>query len=94
MTILSETIAGIAHELNNPLGNILGYAEFVKLANKDPQIDPDITTIINSVIYTREIVKKLMFFSCEMPHQSKAQEINPIINFTFSILKQNIQKKK
>ncbi|MHC0442498.1 sensor histidine kinase [Flavobacterium sp. 3-210] len=94
LTILSETISGIAHELNNPLGNILGYAELIKITNNNPEIDSDISTIINSVVYTREIVKKLMFFSCEMPHLSKNQEINPIVTFTLSILKQNFQKKE
>jgi signal transduction histidine kinase len=94
LSILGETTAGIAHELNNPLGNILGYAELIKMSNTDPEIDSDITTIINSVIYTREIVKKLMFFSCEMPHQSKDQEIEPVINFALSFLKQNFLKKE
>ncbi|WP_426484750.1 sensor histidine kinase [Flavobacterium sp. 2] len=94
LAILSETIAGIAHDLNNPLGNILGYAELIKITNNNPEIDSDISTIINSVIYTREIVKKLMFFSCEMPPMSKTQKFNPIVTFTLSILKQNFQKKE
>ncbi|WPO78470.1 sensor histidine kinase [Flavobacterium sp. KACC 22761] len=94
LAILSETIAGIAHELNNPLANILGYAELIKITNTNSEIDSDITTIIDTVIYTREIVKKLMFFSCEMPYQPKLQDINPIITFALSILKQNFHKKE
>ncbi|KAF2511407.1 hypothetical protein EYY60_08215 [Flavobacterium zhairuonense] len=78
LTILSETIAGIAHELNNPLGNILGYAEFIKLANTDSEIDSDITTIINSVIYTREIVKKLMFFLVRCPTSQNLKTSIPL----------------
>lgn len=94
LSTLGEMTAGIAHELNNPLGNILGYAELIKLNNTDPEIDSDVTTIIKSAIYTREIVKKLMFFSCEMPHQPKQEEIKSIVTFALSFLKQNFQKKQ
>ncbi|SEO62787.1 His Kinase A (phospho-acceptor) domain-containing protein [Flavobacterium sp. CF108] len=94
LSTLGEMTAGIAHELNNPLGNILGYAELIKLSNVDPEIDSDITTIIKSAIYTREIVKKLMFFSSEMPYQPRQEEIKPIVTFALSFLKQNFQKKE
>lgn len=93
LSILGEMTAGIAHELNTPLGNILGYAELIKSSNTDPEIDLDITTVINSVIYCREIVKKLMFFSCEMPQQLQVQEIKPIVTFALSFLRPNFQEK-
>ncbi|UTN03412.1 HAMP domain-containing histidine kinase [Flavobacterium bizetiae] len=93
LSVLGEMTAGIAHELNTPLGNILGYAELIKSTNTHPEIDADISTVIHSVIYCREIVKKLMFFSCEMPQQLKLQEIKPIVTFAMSFLKQNFQEK-
>lgn len=93
LSAIGEMTAGIAHELNNPLANILGYAELIKHSNSDPEIDSDISTIINSVIYIREIVKKLMYFSNEIPTQPKLEEIKPIVTFALSFLKQNFQKK-
>jgi len=93
LSILGEMTAGIAHELNTPLGNILGFAELIKEQNTNSEIDPDIEIVINSVMYCREIVKKLMFFSCEMPQQLKPEKIQPIITFALSFLKQNFQQK-
>jgi signal transduction histidine kinase len=93
LSILGEMTAGIAHELNTPLGNILGFAELIKEQNTNDEIDSDLEIVINSVIYCREIVKKLMFFSCEIPQQLKPEKIKPIITFVFSFLKQNFQQK-
>jgi len=94
LAILGEITAGIAHELNTPLGNILGFSELIKDSNTNPEIDSDISIIINSALYSREIVKKLLFFSCEMPHQLQLAEIKPIIHFVLSSLNQNFQKKE
>jgi two-component system NtrC family sensor kinase len=93
LSILGEMTAGIAHELNTPLANILGFAELIKTETKDQIIIDDITKIINSAIYSREIVKKLMFFSCGVPQQLQLLKIKPIVIDALSFLKPNFQKK-
>lgn len=94
LTILGEITAGIAHELNTPLANILGFSELLKEQYKDDKVgSDDLTKIIDSAIYSREVVKKLMFFSCEMPQQMASVEINVIINEAISLLKPSFNKK-
>ena len=80
LAFVGELSAGIAHELNEPLGRILGFAQLIKKANNlNEQQSEDIERIIKASLYTREIIKKLMIFSRQMPRQLSKTNLNHII---------------
>lgn len=93
LSILGELTAGIAHELNTPLANILGFAELLKM-----EIDPtdkrslDVDKIIQNAIFSREVVKKLMFFACEMPQEMQLMNIVPSIKNAIDLLDATFRK--
>lgn len=93
LSILGEITAGIAHELNTPLANILGFAELLKVKeSEDTQTNKDLDKIINSAIFSREVVKKLMFFACEMPQNLDQTDIVPVINEAMNLLDPTFKK--
>jgi two-component system, NtrC family, sensor kinase len=90
--VLVELTAGIAHELNTPLANILGYAELIKNEVPDTIIKNDAEKIIRSTLNAREIVKKLMYFSCEMPSNFNLIQLNDIIKEAVDLLKIQLEE--
>ncbi|MDR6300975.1 sensor histidine kinase [Mesonia maritima] len=92
LNILGEITAGIAHELNTPLTNILGFSELLK-ENCTQEESKDLDRIIQNAIYSREVVKKLMFFACEMPQARETIDIVPTLKSAIDLLRPTLRKK-
>jgi signal transduction histidine kinase len=80
LAFVGELSAGIAHELNEPLARILGFAQLIaKTGSLTHQQSEDVDRIVKASLYTREIIKKLMIFSRQMPQQITRVDLNTVI---------------
>ena len=77
---IGQLTAGVAHELNEPLGSILGFAQLAAKSRRLPaQVVRDLTHIIQSALHAREVIKKLMLFSRQVPNRKMEVNLNILI---------------
>ncbi len=82
-----ELVAGIAHEINNPLTGILVYSSLISSDPKlDPELKPDIETIVRETQRCASIVKGLLDFSRETPPQKKPLALEQVMEEALNLV--------
>lgn len=86
LAAVSDLAAGVAHELNNPLTTIIGFAELIQLNNPDEQFRQDLNKITNQARRAARIVHDLLDFARQRPHQQTWIQVHDVLNSALNLL--------
>jgi signal transduction histidine kinase len=90
---VGQLTAGVAHELNEPLAGILGFAQLAKKKIDEPiQTDRYLDKIIQSTLHAREIIKKMMLFSSPMPQHKSKTDLNQVLTEGMAFIEPRFSK--
>ncbi|MEN6450695.1 MAG: ATP-binding protein [Thermoguttaceae bacterium] len=93
LATIGQLSAGVAHELNEPLGNILAFAQLARKESGLPQqVASDLDKIVTTSLHAREIIKKLMLFARQMPPRKSRVSLNAVVEDGLSFLETRCAK--
>jgi two-component system NtrC family sensor kinase len=91
LSAIGQLIAGIAHDLNNPLASVVGFADFLKeVPNVPPALREPLTVIQEEAERASNIVKNLLSFARKQEHQRRPTPLRPLLDATFVLLRNQL----
>ena len=95
MSAIGQLIAGIAHDLNNPLTSVVGFADFLtEVPNVPASIREPLTVVRDEAERASSIVRNLLGFARKQEHQRRPTALKPLLDATFVLLRNQLMAQR
>jgi PAS domain S-box-containing protein len=79
MSAIGQLISGVAHELNNPLTAILGYAQLLESAGLDHRSADYVTKLFKQAQRTHRVVQNLLSFARQRKPEKQEVDLRKVL---------------
>ncbi|MGD2135377.1 MAG: histidine kinase dimerization/phospho-acceptor domain-containing protein, partial [Gemmatimonadales bacterium] len=87
LTAIGQLIAGVAHDLNNPLASVVGFADFlVEESDPPPAMREPLLAIRQEAERAAAIVRNLLQFARRQEEERRVQPIGDVLEATVALL--------
>src|SRR6267143_2148139 len=95
MSAIGQLIAGVAHDLNNPLASVVGFSDLLGEApDVPPRLAEPLAVIRQEAERASGIVRNLLSFARRQEGERQVQSIRPILESTILLLRNQLMAHK
>src|SRR5881396_2002271 len=91
MSAIGQLIAGVAHDLNNPLASVVGFSDLLgEAADVPPRLAEPLAVIRQEAERASAIVRNLLSFARRQEGERQLQSIRPILESTHQLMRNQL----
>src|SRR2546421_9686607 len=94
MSAIGQLIAGVAHDLNNPLASVVGFSDFLAESGVPASLEEPLQVIRQEAERAATIVKNLLSFARSQEGERVRQPIQPLLDSTLVLLRNQLMAYK